>query len=88
MPGAYPRLAGNRAVTMANPSNLVQIVLRGGFPPATQGNPRPYGMPPFVMTLSEADLAAVLTHVRASWGNRAPEVTELDVSRYREELAR
>ena len=46
-PGAYPALAGNRAVTMAPPTNLVHIVLRGGFPPATAGNPRPFGMPPF-----------------------------------------
>ncbi len=88
VPGAYPRLAGNRAVTLANPANLVQVVLRGGFPPATPGNPRPYGMPPFVAVLSEAELAAVLTHLRTAWGNHASEVTELDVSRYREEASR
>src|SRR5436190_21697625 len=44
--GAYPPLAGNRAVTMASTANLVQIVLNGGFAPATPGNPRPYSMPP------------------------------------------
>jgi mono/diheme cytochrome c family protein len=88
VPGAYPPLAGNRAITMASPTNLVHIVLRGGFPPSTTGNPRPYGMPPFVMVLSEAEVAAVLSHVRSSWGNHAAEVTELEVSRYREEVAR
>jgi mono/diheme cytochrome c family protein len=86
--GAYPPLAGNRAVTMANPTNLVQVVLRGGFAPSTAANPRPYGMPPFVMTLSEADMAAVLSYIRGAWGNQAAEVTELDVSRYREEASR
>ncbi len=46
-PGAYPALAGNRAVTMSVPANVIRIVLSGGYLPATVGNPRPYGMPPF-----------------------------------------
>jgi mono/diheme cytochrome c family protein len=81
--GAYPPLAGNRAVTLPVTANLVQVVLGGGYPPATQGNPRPYGMPPFVMLLNDADVAAVLTHLRTSWGNRAAPVSELDVARQR-----
>jgi mono/diheme cytochrome c family protein len=81
--GAYPALAGNRAVTMAQTTNLVQTVLHGGFAPATAGNPRPFGMPPYVLVLNDADVAAVLTHLRASWGNAAAEVTELDVNRVR-----
>jgi mono/diheme cytochrome c family protein len=81
--GAYPPLAGNRAVTLPNTTNLVQVVLGGGFPPATAGNPRPYGMPPYVMLLNDADLAAVLTHIRTSWGNQASPVTEFDVTRQR-----
>jgi hypothetical protein len=82
--GAYPPLAGNRAVTMAVPANLVRIVLEGGFAPATAGNPRPYGMPPFAQTFSNGDVAAVLTHLRLSWGNSAEAVTPLDVLRYRD----
>ncbi|MDB5946811.1 MAG: cytochrome c, partial [Ramlibacter sp.] len=49
VPGAYPSLAGNRAVLMSETANLVQVVLNGGFAPATQGNPRPFGMPPYVL---------------------------------------
>ena len=79
--GAYPALAGNRAVTMASTANLVQVVRNGGFAPATAGNPRPFGMPPFVLVLNDADIAAVLTHIRGSWGNRAASVTELEVGR-------
>jgi len=78
---AYPALAGNRAVTMKPTVNLVQIVLNGGYAPATQGNPRPFGMPPFVLVLSDGDMAAVLTHIRTSWGNRASAVTPLEVNR-------
>ena len=81
--GAYPALAANRAVQMTETANLVQVVLNGGFAPATVGNPRPFGMPPYVLLLSDADVAAVLTHLRTSWGNRAPVVSEFDVSRQR-----
>ena len=81
--GAYPALAGNRAVTMASTANLVHAVRNGGFAPATAGNPRPFGMPPFVLVLNDVDIAAVLTHIRASWGNNAAAVTELEVNRLR-----
>lgn len=81
---AYPALAGNRAVMLSNPANLVQIVLYGGFAPATAGNPRPYGMPPFITTLSDDDIAAVLTHLRSAWGNSAGAVSEFDVNRHRQ----
>ncbi|WP_342131546.1 cytochrome c [Hydrogenophaga sp. OTU3427] len=80
---AYPALAGNRAVLMGSPANLVQTVLNGGFSPATAGHPRPYGMPPYLLSLSDADIAAVLTHVRGSWGNQAGAVGELDVLQLR-----
>ncbi len=76
---AYPPLAGNRSVLLASPANLVQTVLNGGFSPATTGHPRPFGMPPYLLELSDADIAAVLTHVRGSWGNTAAAVSELDV---------
>ncbi|GAB3773863.1 cytochrome c [Ramlibacter monticola] len=81
--GAYPPLAGNRAVTLPVTSNLVQIVLHGGFPPATRAHPRPFGMPPFAPVLSDADVAAVLTYIRSSWNNNAAPVTELAVSQQR-----
>ena len=76
-PGAYPALAGNRAVTMDATTNLIHIVRNGGFAPATAGNPRPYGMPPFSHIRNDAEIAAVLTYIRQSWGNHAAPVTEL-----------
>jgi len=81
--GAYPPLAGNRAVTLPITANLVQVVLGGGYPPATAGNPRPYGMPPYVMVLKDADVAAVLTFLRSSWGHNAPPVSEFEVAQQR-----
>jgi mono/diheme cytochrome c family protein len=80
---AYPALAGNRAVTMASPANLVRIVLSGGFPPATAGNPRPYGMPPFAMIFNNDDTAAVVSYIRGAWGNQGAVVSAFDVVQLR-----
>jgi mono/diheme cytochrome c family protein len=88
VPGAYPALAGNRAVTMASSTNLVQTVLNGGFAAATAGNPRPFGMPPFALSLSDHEVAAVLSHIRSAWGNRGGEVSRHDVDRLRSHAAR
>lgn len=76
---AYPALAGNRAVTLDAPTNLIRVVLRGGFAPATAGHPQPYGMPPLGPQLNDADVAAVLTHIRQSWGHRAAAVSPIEV---------
>ena len=81
--GIYPALAGNRAVLLRTPANLVHVVLEGGFAPATAGNPRPFGMPPFATELRDEQLAQVLTHIRGNWGNRAAAVSALEVGRYR-----
>jgi mono/diheme cytochrome c family protein len=83
VPGAYPALAGNRAVTLPVTANLVQVVLGGGFAPATAGNPRPFGMPPYATVLSDSDVAAVISHIRTSWGNHAGAISEFAVSQQR-----
>ena len=75
--GAYPPLAGNRAVTMNATTNLVRILRSGGFPPATAGNPRPYSMPPF--ELSGDDMAAVVSYIRGAWGNKAAPISAAEV---------
>jgi mono/diheme cytochrome c family protein len=80
---AYPPLAGNPSVTEALPTNAIKAVLNGGYPPVTADNASPYGMPPYVTRLPTSDIAAVLTYVRASWGNGAPGVSTFDIDRYR-----
>ena len=85
--GAFPPLAGNRAVTMAHTENLLQAVLFGGYGAATPGHPRPYGMPPFTLTLNDTQVAAVLTYIRTSWGQHAGEVSALDVLTMRQAMS-
>ena len=82
--GAFPALAGNRAVVLADPTNVLRVVLQGGYLPATAGNPRPHGMPPFQHTLADEEVAAVATFVRNSWGNQAPGVGTIEAYRARE----
>lgn len=83
LPPHYPPLAGNRAVTMDSPVNAIRSVMNGGFAPGTQGNPRPYGMPPFSHVLNDAEAASLVTYLRGSWGNRAAPVSSGEVNRYR-----
>ena len=78
-PLAAPPLAGNRAVTMPLGVNAIRVVLFGGYAPGTTGNPRPFGMPPYSLTLSDEQIAEVLIYVRSSWGNQAPPVVGEDV---------
>ena len=80
---AYPALAGNRAVVMPQIANLVQLVLGGGYAPATAANPRPFGMPPYVLVLTDNDVAEVLSHIRSSWGNHSAGVSAVEVMRIR-----
>lgn len=80
---AYPPLDGNRSITMTIPNNPIRTVLHGGFPPSTEHNPRPYGMPPFGQILSDQEVAAVVSYIRNSWSNTAGYVTTVDVNRHR-----
>jgi mono/diheme cytochrome c family protein len=75
MPPHYPPLAGNQSIQMESAVNPIRMVLNGGFPPATSGNPMPYGMPPFAQILSDDEVAAVVSYIRSSWGNRGETVS-------------
>lgn len=80
---AYPPLANNQAINMDFSVNPIRMVLFGGFPPSTRGNLRPFGMPPFAYTLTDQQVADVVTFIRQSWGNRGTAVNAADVAKYR-----
>jgi cytochrome c oxidase cbb3-type subunit 2 len=77
--GAFPPLAGSKIVNDENPEMLIKIVLQGY-------DARPdYGvMQAFGDLLTDAEIAAITTHERSSWGNNAPAVKEEDVKKIRE----
>lgn len=74
--GPFPPLAGNPHVAAADTATLITTVLNGRSSPI-EVNGRSYGgvMPSWKGTLSNADIAAVLSYVRSAWGNDAPIVT-------------
>ena len=77
--GIFPRLAGNPVVVQTDPSSLVRVVLSGAQAVATAGAPTGPIMPSFGYRLNDAQVAAVLTYIRNSWGNAAPAVEESTV---------
>lgn len=85
VPGAFPPLAGSSWVTgpMDRP---IAILLHGLQGPLTvsgaayNGVMLPYGTN---VVMTDAELAAVLTYIRTSWGNRAAAVTVADIARVR-----
>ena len=83
IPPAYPPLAGNRSLTVHSAINPIRIVLNGGYPPSTAGNPRPFGMPPFGPSMSDTEVAAVVSFIRNAWGNQGAPVSSVEVARYR-----
>ena len=83
VPSVYPALAGSSAINTPIATNAIRMVLHGGYAPSTVGNPRPYGMPPFAQTMSDEEVAAVLTYVRNSWGNQGNAISSNQVNHYR-----
>lgn len=84
LPPAAPALAGNRALTMDSAVNPIRVLLFGGYPPGTAGNPRPFGMPPFSDELNDQQIADLLTYLRSSWGNQARPIPAAEVARHRQ----
>ena len=83
LPGAFPPLAGSDYV-LGEEMRVVRIVLRGLTGPVTvKGQTFNGAMPAWADQLSDAEIAAVLTYVRSSWGNGAEAITVEKVARER-----
>ncbi|CAB3781368.1 c-type cytochrome [Pararobbsia alpina] len=82
----FPPLANNQAIEMSSAVNPIRMVLNGGYAPGTKKNPTPYGMPPFAQTLSDEEIAAVVTYIRTAWGNHGTPVSAKDANALRPAL--
>jgi mono/diheme cytochrome c family protein len=82
-PPHYPPLAGNQSIQMSSAVNPIRMVLNGGYPPGTVGNPMPHGMPPFAQSLSDDEVAAIVTYIRVAWGNRGAAVSAKEANELR-----
>jgi mono/diheme cytochrome c family protein len=85
--GVFPPLAGAEWVN-GRDSTLASIVLRGIDGPLTVKGTTYHGqMPAFAGKLKDEQIAAVLTHLRSSWGNASPALAAEIVAKARAEQA-
>lgn len=83
LPGVFPPLAGSEWVN-GKASTAIQIVLHGVTGDLTvKGSVYKGHMPTFASQLGDAEIAAVLSHVRTSFGNTAGKVTADEVKQER-----
>jgi mono/diheme cytochrome c family protein len=88
-PGQAPALAGSDWVTAKGVNRLAHIPL-AGVAGAIQVGGKDWNMNMAAMgaALPDEDLAAVLSYIRNSWGNKAEAVTAADVKKVRAEIGR
>ena len=81
--GTFPPLAHNSDVT-GDPTKVVHTVLYGLSTPITVNGAKYSGavaMPAWKGTLSNGDVADVVSYIRSSWGNTATPVSAADVAK-------
>lgn len=79
-PNVFPPLAGNATVT-GDPAKVIHIV-KNGLSGKISVNGGTYNgqMPAWKGTLTDAQIASVITYIRSSWGNKAGAVTASQVT--------
>ncbi|WP_326540397.1 c-type cytochrome [Pseudorhodoferax sp.] len=83
LPGVFPPLAGSEWV-LGKPDTVAAIVLHGATGPLTvRGTVYNGVMPAFKDQLGDAELAALLSHLRGQWGNQAEPVAAETVAAVR-----
>lgn len=88
VPSLYPPLANSDWIN-GDPNRPIQIVLHGLQGPITvKGESYNNSMPGWGSLLSDADIAAVLTYVRNSFGNSAPDISVDQVASQRNLITR
>jgi mono/diheme cytochrome c family protein len=85
-PNQAPPIAGSEWAT-GSPNRMIRIPLVGlSGPLEVKGQQWNLAMPAMGAALSDDDLAAVLTYMRQSWGNKASEISPEQVKKIRAEL--
>lgn len=82
-----PPLAGSDWAAGGGPNRIIRLVLNGGSGPITVSGKQlspSAAMTSFKDSLSDYQIAAVLTYVRSSWGNQASAVTPAQVAKIRD----
>jgi mono/diheme cytochrome c family protein len=86
IPYLIPNLAAAASVASREPTTLLRVVLQGADSVATNEEPTAPAMPAFGWQLTDAQVAAVTTYIRNSWGHAASAETDGDVRAARTRL--
>ncbi|NDJ58139.1 c-type cytochrome [Enterobacteriaceae bacterium 4M9] len=82
----FPQLADSALINAEEPVSLMRVVLAGSRGVDTPAHPTAPAMPSFAATMTDQQIADVLTYIRNSWGNAAPAVSTSEVEKMREKL--
>jgi mono/diheme cytochrome c family protein len=86
VPGVFPPLAKSEWVNAEDAGVMIKILLHGIHGPLTvEGTQYNGEMPHFKDKFSDEELAAIVNHVRTSFGNSAPKTDAKYVAQIREE---
>ncbi len=81
----FPPLADNSSVQSKDPTSVIHVVLSGWMSPETQSAKRAFGMPNY-SSLTDKELAEIVTFVRTKWGNQGNPVTADEIKKVRSSI--
>jgi mono/diheme cytochrome c family protein len=87
VPQMFPALAGGGVSVQDDPTSIIHVILGGARTVPTDAKPTPSSMPAYSWKLNDAEIAAVASYVRNSWGNAAPVVLPSQVKTLRDKLS-
>jgi mono/diheme cytochrome c family protein len=79
----FPTLKGNPNLQQSDATTVLHFILTGTRRSPTASAPTPLSMPAFYWKLDDAQVAAVATYARNSWGNKARQVKPEEVAKLR-----
>ena len=86
VPGFFAPLPRSNKVNHDDPTTVIRVILEGARAVPTHARPSPLSMPAFDWKLSDEQIAAVASFIRASWGNNSAPVSAGAVEDLREAL--
>jgi mono/diheme cytochrome c family protein len=83
VPYLIPNLADSSSVAAREPTSLLHVLIHGARSVGTADEPTAPAMPGFGWQLTDAQIAAVATYIRNSWGHTASATTASDAHKAR-----
>jgi mono/diheme cytochrome c family protein len=87
VPRFFPPLVGDANLQQSDPTTTLHFILGGVRATPTTTQPTPLSMPSYAWKLNDAQVAAVATYIRNSWGNAAAPVSAHDAAKMRKQLS-